>query len=68
MAGTVFADDTTPGRIGRTFRRARQPTAWSTAALVLAALVSLPVLVVASRIFVDTEGVWEHIATTVLPD
>jgi iron(III) transport system permease protein len=37
------------------------------ATLAIAALVALPVLIVASRIFADTGGVWSHLASTVLP-
>lgn len=40
---------------------------WTLATLTIAALVALPVLVVASRILVDTGGVWDHLAATVLP-
>ncbi|NBB82535.1 MAG: ABC transporter permease subunit [Alphaproteobacteria bacterium] len=34
----------------------------------VALLISLPVLVVFSRIFADTGGIWSHLASTVLPD
>ena len=48
-------------------RRSVLPSAWTVVTLLIAALVALPVLVVASRIFVDTGGVWGHLAATVLP-
>jgi iron(III) transport system permease protein len=42
-------------------------TAWYVAALAVAALVSVPVLVVASSVFAPTGAVWEHLSATVLP-
>lgn len=39
---------------------------WTLATLVIAALVALPVMVVASRVFVPTNGVWDHLVRTVL--
>ncbi|HET6521107.1 MAG TPA: iron ABC transporter permease [Geminicoccaceae bacterium] len=42
------------------------PDPWTVVALALAAAVALPVLVVASHVFVPTEGVWSHLASTVL--
>lgn len=47
-------------------RLRRGPSGWTLATLVIAALVALPVLVVASRVFSDTGGVWSHLASTVL--
>ena len=49
-------------------RRARKLAVgwWSVAAFVVAALVSVPVLVVASSIFVDAGEIWSHLAATVL--
>ena len=46
----------------------RRPSAWTVGALGVAFLVALPVLVVISRVFMDTDGVWAHIADTVLVD
>ena len=40
---------------------------WPTAGLAVAALVSLPVLVVLASLTYDSEGVWDHLAETVLP-
>ena len=48
--------------------RARLLGPWSAAALLVAALVALPVLVVLSHVTADSDGVWEHLAATVLPD
>ena len=41
---------------------------WTLVTLLIAALVALPVLVVASRIFVPSGGVWQHLAQTVLAE
>lgn len=49
-------------------RRRRLPSLWTAATLAIAALVALPVLIVVSRIFLPTDGVWSHLAATVLPD
>ena len=43
------------------------PSGWTAATLLIACLVALPVVVVASRILVPTDGVWSHLASTVLP-
>ncbi|WP_119679968.1 ABC transporter permease [Indioceanicola profundi] len=43
------------------------PSGWLAASLVIALLVALPVLIVGSRIMVPTDGVWSHLASTVLP-
>ena len=40
---------------------------WPVAGLALAALVSLPVVVVASSVAFDSGGVWQHLVATVLP-
>ena len=45
----------------------RVPGAWTWLTVLIASVVALPVLVVGSRIFVDSGGVWQHLATTVLP-
>jgi iron(III) transport system permease protein len=55
-----------PGGITRHGRRSRYD-AWTISALLAAALVSLPVLVIAAYIFVPSGGVWAHLAQTVLP-
>ncbi len=41
---------------------------WSLAALIIAALVAAPVVVVASSVFAPTGEVWRHLAETVLRD
>lgn len=42
-------------------------TLWYVMALLVAALVSIPVIVVASSVFVPTGDVWAHLSSTVLP-
>lgn len=49
-------------------RHWRRPRLWSLATLCIAALVALPVLVVVSRVFISSHGVWGHLAGTVLPE
>ena len=41
---------------------------WPLATLVIAAVVAMPVAVVASRVFIPTNGVWSHLAQTVLAE
>ncbi|HYC02951.1 MAG TPA: iron ABC transporter permease [Azospirillaceae bacterium] len=43
------------------------PDAWTASTVLIALLVALPVLIVASRLLVPTHGVWDHLAATVLP-
>jgi iron(III) transport system permease protein len=49
----------------RTFRRLR-PDRWTVAAVLVAALVALPVLAVLSSVLRPADGVWAHLASTVL--
>jgi iron(III) transport system permease protein len=46
--------------------RRRRLTAWPVVTILVALLVALPVLVVASRVFMPSNGVWSHLAETVL--
>jgi iron(III) transport system permease protein len=48
--------------------RVRRVDGWGVATLVIAALVSLPVLSVAAYVFVPAGEVWQHLADTVLRD
>jgi iron(III) transport system permease protein len=41
---------------------------WSLAAVLIAALTALPVTVVVSRVFIPSNGVWSHLAETVLTE
>lgn len=44
-----------------------RPSVWSVLALLVVAVIVLPVLTVASRVFVPSGGVWAHLMATVLP-
>lgn len=48
--------------------RLRRPAGWTVFTVAVAALVALPVLVVLSRVTANTDGVWGHLASTVLGD
>lgn len=48
-------------------RHRLMPSGWTIATLAIACLVAMPVIVVLSRILVPTDGVWSHLASTVLP-
>ena len=60
---TALSDSSSPAPGARRWRR---PGAWAWVTLGVAVLVGLPVLAVLSRIFVPTDGVWQHLAQTVL--
>ena len=47
--------------------RRLRPSLWSVLALLVVAVIVLPVLTVASRVFVPSGGVWAHLMATVLP-
>ena len=49
-------------------RRRFRFSGWTLATLVIAALVALPVLAVLSRVFMPTNGVWQHLVETVLAE
>ena len=44
-----------------------RPSLWSIAALLVTAIIVLPVATVVSQVFVPSEGVWPHMRATVLP-
>ena len=46
--------------------RARLPSGWTLVVLAIALAVALPVLIVGSRVLVSSNGVWAHLADTVL--
>ena len=48
-------------------RRRRRISPWSLGALVVAALIALPIAAVVLQVFRPTEGAWSHLAATVLP-
>ena len=43
------------------------PSVWTLLALLVVAVILLPIVTVMSRVFVPSEGVWPHLAATVLP-
>lgn len=58
----------TSDTVGSSFalKRRFRPSSWTASTLLIAALVAMPVLVVVSRVFVPTGGVWDHLVETVL--
>jgi iron(III) transport system permease protein len=52
----------------RTRGRAGRPSPWTLAAIGVAVLFALPILAVVGNVFVPSDGVWAHLAATVLPD
>jgi iron(III) transport system permease protein len=48
--------------------RVRRPATLSIIAVLLAALLATPVIVVLANVFVPGRGTWDHLAATVLPD
>ena len=46
----------------------RRPSTLSVIAVLLAALLAIPVLAVLVNVFVPSQGTWDHLAATVLPD
>jgi iron(III) transport system permease protein len=48
-------------------RRRRLPSGWTVAALVVVAVVGLPLLTVLAALLRESEGVWPHLMATVLP-
>ncbi len=45
----------------------RRPRIWAALALMVAAIILFPIVTVLSRVFMPSEGVWAHLAATVLP-
>ena len=48
-------------------RKFVRPSIWSVLAVLIAAIILLPIVTVVSRVFVPSEGVWAHLMATVLP-
>ena len=48
-------------------RRVALPSIWTLLAFIVIGVILLPVVTVASRVFVPSEGVWAHLFDTVLP-
>jgi iron(III) transport system permease protein len=55
-------------RSGIRFANVSRPTHLGTVAVVLACVLTLPIVVVLSNVFTPTHGTWSHLAATVLPD
>ncbi len=47
--------------------RRRLPSAWSLGALLIAALIALPIVAVLAQVFLPSGGAWSHLVATVLP-
>ncbi|MEN8195273.1 MAG: iron ABC transporter permease [Pseudomonadota bacterium] len=45
-----------------------RPSGWTVLSMLAAAAISLPIFVVAANIFAPTGEIWNHLASTVLPD
>ena len=58
---------TVDGSIGAWARRRLSGAGWTVLALLVAAVVSVPVLVVAGHVFVPATEIWGHLVETVLP-
>ncbi|MCC6007051.1 MAG: iron ABC transporter permease, partial [Rhodobacteraceae bacterium] len=54
-------------RLGRRGESRLARPVWTIGALVVIAIILLPVATVASRVFMTSEGVWPHLLATVLP-
>ena len=63
----IVATEAFPHAVKRPALGFRAGAGWTALTVALAALVALPVLVVLSRIFAESGGVWQHLAATVLP-
>lgn len=55
---------TSPARTALAMAR---PSLWSVGAIVIAALIAMPILAVLSQVLVPSGGAWQHLASTVLP-
>ncbi|MCW1933590.1 ABC transporter permease [Pararhodobacter zhoushanensis] len=47
--------------------RRRPLSAWSLGALLIAALIALPIVTVVAQVFIPSGGAWSHLVSTVLP-
>ena len=68
---SIGTDGSMGGRAGGAWATAWRRvglSGWTAATLIIAALVALPVLAVVSRVFVPTDGVWQHLVETVLAE
>jgi len=58
--GSLFSGSSKKGKAGSGF--------WNVLTLTIALLVSIPILTVVANIFMPSGDVWQHLASTVLPD
>ncbi len=63
----IVATETFPSEVKRPALGIRGTGGWTVLTVAVAMLVALPVLVVLSRVFAGSGGVWQHLASTVLP-
>ena len=56
-----------PAPQGQTQGRRWWPSVWTVVAVIVVAVICLPIVTVMSRVFVPSEGVWPHLMETVLP-
>jgi iron(III) transport system permease protein len=64
--GMVTTATPTPKRAAGRSRR-RLLSAWSIGALVIGAMIALPIVTVLAQVFVPSGGAWQHLSETVLP-
>lgn len=67
MASTADPSRPRPAPRGSVPLPRRRITRWSLGALVIAALIALPIVAVVAQVFVPSGGAWAHLASTVLP-
>jgi iron(III) transport system permease protein len=65
MASSFQPNHSVPVR-AKPFQKLQWLRGWTLLTLAIALLITTPVLAVLSSIFIPTEGVWEHLASTVL--
>ncbi len=63
----IVATETLSSELKRPSLGNRGAGGWTLLTVAVAMLVALPVLVVLSRVFAESGGVWQHLASTVLP-
>ncbi len=56
-----------PASPAATISSARRFNGWTAFTFLIAALIALPILVVLAYVFVPSHGIWQHLASTVLP-
>ncbi len=64
---TMISSDIPQHRHGHSVWRQMRPTGWTVLALLLVAVILLPILTVLMQVFMPSDGVWAHLRATVLP-